>query len=194
VTRAVSFGPLLLEALQTESCCFLRFGSLGKIHWDLTFPVQQEGRDTEASSSGKETSRSLPQLLWPRPALIITVVFYHPPNVTLCPTHLLLFSLFLGPFHPALHLRAVAKRIAMSLVDDAIPRGGSAASRGFTWLKCRAHRCKLMECLVPPLLRPMRSNLLPSFTLQVFLMCEGKSALCSKLPLLLCLRAHFHLG
>jgi len=81
----------------------------------------------------------------------------------------------------------------MSLVDDAIPRRAIAASRRFTLLKCRAQCYKLTQCLVPPLLRPMRYNIPPPFTLQLFLTCEGKSALCSKLPFLLCLRAHSNL-
>src|SRR5947209_1656696 len=51
----------------------------------------------------------------------------------------------------------------MSLVDEAISRGASAASRRFTWLKCRAQLYKLMECLVPPLLRALLAQ--PASTL-----------------------------
>src|SRR5438445_3052706 len=116
-----------------------------------------------------DAGRSISELLWPGPSLIITVVFYHPQNMTLCPTHLLLFEPFLGPFHPALHLRAVAKRIGMSLVDDMIPRGANATSRRFTLLKCCTQCYKLTQCLVPPLLRPKRYNIPPSFTPHLFL-------------------------
>ena len=108
--------------------------------------------------------------------MVITIVVDHPLDVPLSPAHLLFFLAFAFPFEPALHTKARAKVRGLALKGNFINRLLLVVYRFFVLFYRCSQFCKVAKRLVPALLGPVCSRLLPLLALLLSVAREGESA------------------
>jgi len=109
--------------------------------------------------------------------MVIIIVVDHPLDVPLSPAHLSFLLAFPFPFKPALHLKARAKVRGLALKGDLIDRLLLVAWHFFVLFYRCSQFCKVAKRLVPALLGPVCSRLLPLLALLLSVAREGESAL-----------------
>ncbi len=122
--------------------------------------------------------------------MIITIIFDHPPDVALSPTHLVFFLVLSFPFEPPLQTKASAKQMFLPLKGDFIDCPLPAIDTYFLLVQGCSKICKVAQGLVPLTFGALCCCVLPLLPLLLSRTGEGESALRSLLSFLFCLLAH----
>jgi hypothetical protein len=121
--------------------------------------------------------------------MVITIIVYHPLDVPLGPTHLLLRYSCLFSFEPPLQAKARTEPMYFSFKCDCIHHLPTTLA-SLVFLHCCSKIGKEAQGLVPPLFGTMGGTALPLLPKLVPETFECQSALRSLLSFLFCLLTH----